>query len=208
MAGKPCLPVSKRRNARDGEPISFGDITSMDASEYLSRVVQQSNRLPEILAKSDNQVPASASKFHNHIPIEGSAASLNYLVSERTEVLSPPSADHVPKHPSEWVDQTLANFSQLREYLEKLHLQKGKTERKQAVPTMKDRPGWHIFCLGLKEARGNAGSYFADDDEEEEQKDGDLQEGKVGESTSNRVVDEERVVSNASDLWRDRKSVV
>ena len=52
MAGRPCLPVSKKKKRiRDNDAIDFADIATMDASEYLSRVVQQSNRLPEILVK-------------------------------------------------------------------------------------------------------------------------------------------------------------
>ena len=179
MASKPCLPVSRRRKVRDDAPVEFDDISSMDATEYLSRVMQQSQRLPEIMHRSSpseqqqqqkkqnsNNIKTS-SKHKDHVPIEGSAASLSYLISDRTAIQPPPSAAHLPvQHCAEWVDQTLANFSQLRLFLEKARQQQQhQQQNRQPVPAMKDRPGWHIFCLGEKEAHGNTGSYFADDDD-------------------------------------------
>lgn len=206
MASKPCLPVSRRRKTRDNETISFENIETMDATEYLSMVVQQSNKMPDILmSEGYENKPESApqkspsKKIRDHIPIEGSAASLSYLVSNRTAILTPPSANLVPANCREWVDQTLANFSQLRLYLEKLHNQNGKAERKQAVPSMSDRPGWHIFCLGIKEARGNMGSYFGSDDGEDEE----MKDAKDEEETKPHQGDKKSDSNGNTDLWRN-----
>lgn len=46
-------------------------------------------------------------------------------------------------------------------------------ERKYAVPRMRDRPGWHVFCLGREQAYGNDRGYEDDDD------DGDDEEEEV-----------------------------
>ena len=179
MASKPCLPVSRRRKAREDAPVEFDDISSMDATEYLSRVMQQSQRLPEIMHRSSEPPQPQSNKHQDHVPIEGSAASLSYLISNRTAILPPPSAAHLPAaNGAAWVDQTLANFSQLRLFFEKARQQQQQKQQQQQqqtrrpVPAMKDRPGWHIFCLGETEARGNTGSYFADDDNDDNDKGG------------------------------------
>ena len=74
---------------------------------------------------------------------------------------------------STWVNNTIANFSKLRSYLEtertkQQRKQRGATVRKIAVPRMKDRAGWHIFCLGKEEAYGNVGGYYEEEEEEDE----------------------------------------
>ena len=202
MASKPCLPVSRRRKAREDAPIEFDDIASMDATEYLSRVVQQSQRLPEILHRSSQPQSSSSSNSNNnnnkhkhHVPIEGSAASLSYLVSDRTAILPPPSAAHAPTNSSEWVDATLANFSQLRLFLDTTRTRRNQQQhqhqqlRKQPVPRMQDRPAWHIFCLGEKEAHGNAGSYFADEDNEDDANDDNNDKLKSGEENGETIKD-------------------
>ena len=70
-----------------------------------------------------------------------------------------------------WVNNTIANFSKLRSYLE---TERTKQQRKQqgavrkiAVPRMKDRAAWHIFCLGKEEAYGNVGGYYEEDDDDD-----------------------------------------
>jgi len=75
---------------------------------------------------------------------------------------------------SSWVSNTISNFSKLRSYLETQRTkqqsqQRGATSnRKIAVPRMKDRAAWHIFCLGKEEAYGNVGGYYEDDEEEDD----------------------------------------
>jgi gem associated protein 2 len=178
MASKPCLPVSRRRKRLGSDDVDFGDITTMDAAEYLRRVVHQSQQLPNVLTSP--AAPGCSSKtkakahLRRHVPIEGSAASLSYLLSDRTMLLPPPTEAHLPCCTSEWVDQTLSNFSQLRLYLDQLGKRKNTTERNQPVPPLKDQTGWHIFCLGQQEARGNVGAYFAQDpDDDSNDDDGD-----------------------------------
>ena len=177
MSQQPCLPIDRMNPSSDHlmAPNGFEevDVQLMDASEYLAMVVAQSKQLPDIFLsppKDDHDCPAVTSRNRKDAPIDGSAASMLYLVSQRTNVRGPPSADHVPKIPEKWVDQTLSNFSRLREHLYRLHEQGvgGKNTARQQLPTMNDRSGWHIFCLGVDEARGNEESYFDDDEKNEE----------------------------------------
>jgi survival of motor neuron protein-interacting protein 1 len=161
MAQQPCLPVSRRRKRDGSAEVGFDDIQSMDATSYLSRVVSEANRLPEIFAaKTDSRSPGPP-KRKDHVPIDGSAASLLYLTSERTAVQPPPTAHHVPEGTA-WVDQTLDTFSRLRLYLEKCrnHGVGGKEANRIPLPPLKDRPSWHIFCVGPK-----LGSRYDDDDD-------------------------------------------
>ena len=74
---------------------------------------------------------------------------------------------------SSWVSNTIANFSQLRSYLEtertkQQSQQQGAAIRKIAVPRMKDRAAWHIFCLGREEAYGNVGGYYEEEEEDDD----------------------------------------
>lgn len=194
MSQQPCLPVSRRRKRdEDGSAqaiTTFENIDSMDADEYLAAVVHQASGLPDVFVAEpptgENKQEDSQSTYNrtNHIPIEGSAASLSYLFSKHTSILPPPSERHAPPNQA-WVNQTLSNFSQLRSYLEKCHTQGvgGKATDRIAVPTMKDRPGWHVFCVGRDEARGNVNSYYGGSDEEESE-------------------EEENGVDNAAPSWK------
>lgn len=171
---QPCLPVPRRRKRKDdGETeVSFANIESMDAMEYMAAVIEQASAMPEIFVapppSSTVTVASMKLQHRDHIPIEGSAASLQYLISDRTAVLPPPTERHLPAECQAWVDGTLANFSTLRLYLEKCQREGvgGKLTERITVPSMKDRSGWHVFCLGQDEARGNVGSYFDDEDDD------------------------------------------
>ena len=110
---------------------------------------------------------------------------MSYLISDRTLIRPPPSAEHLPKgDPRRWVDQILETFSRLRDYLDTCSENGvgGKGANRLPVPPMKDRPNWHIFCVGMDGARGNEGSYFQDDGNDEEEfqqregKEGDMDE--------------------------------
>ena len=87
-----------------------------------------------------------------------------------------------------WVEGTTSIFSNLRSYLEAESSSRcpgggggamrpgggrGRhsrpEERKYAVPRMRDRPGWHVFCLGREHAYGNDRGYDDDDDDDEEE---------------------------------------
>ncbi|KAL3826601.1 hypothetical protein ACHAXA_010526 [Cyclostephanos tholiformis] len=70
----------------------------------------------------------------------------------------------------------MSNFSKLRTYLESEHVRRREgerrhvavdEERKYAVPRMRDRPGWHSYCLGREQAYGNACGYDDDDDDDD-----------------------------------------
>jgi gem associated protein 2 len=197
---EPCLPVVSRPKKRawngDADYVSkeidtagklqedpseeegFEDIETIDASEYLSRVVSQAKKLPEFfvarshaddgddgmtsnVAKRDD-IPAN----HRHfVPIDGSAASLSYLLSGRASLTRPPTVEYLPQSPKEWTETTLSNFERLRIYLESCRENGvgGKLTERVAFPPMKDRAGWHLFCVGEEEATGNTDSYFGDD---------------------------------------------
>ncbi len=174
MSQQPCLPVPLRRKRQaDGAEVDFSHVESMDANEYIAAVVQQANALPDIfVADTAAQQEHSGDRQEQRgdrkdfVPIDGSAASLSYLISEQTAVVPPPTLQHTP--PSrEWVDVTLSNFSELRSYLDQCHKEGvgGKATQRIAVPPLRDRSEWHIFCVGLDEARGNIGSYFDDSEE-------------------------------------------
>jgi len=190
---QPCLPVSRRRK-RDSDQnadVSFENIQSMDAMEYLRAVVQQANTMPEVFNAPSTQDQDSTPR-KNHAPIEGSAASLQYLFSEHTAITPLPTDEHIPANCREWVDGTLANFSLLRGHLEECHQHGvgGKKTERTLVPFMKDRAGWHIFCVGLDEARGNEGSYFDDsDDEMKEEGDARKTDEMKGESDVEKTVE-------------------
>ena len=70
-----------------------------------------------------------------------------------------------------WISTTISNFSNLRTNLEREHAKIKQSSsnninliRKIAVPKMKDRASWHIFCLGKDEAYGNVGGYYEEVD--------------------------------------------
>ena len=190
----PCLPVVHRKKRKrndnvsngvapddgpsDGEEKEFGhddddddvetfdDIETMDAAEYLSRVVHQAKKLPEVfVAPASDDTDSIPERHRNYVAIDGSAASLSYLVSARASLTRPPSAAYLPEQPSEWWEVTLANFERLRDYLEECRLKGigGKLTDRTAFPPMKDRAGWHMFCVGSDEANGNSNAYFGDD---------------------------------------------
>lgn len=178
MSQQPCLPVPLRRKRQDGGEdvaVDFKDIELMDANDYIAAVVQQASALPDVFVAEQSAAAASDAQEEDrkdHVPIDGSAASLSYLVSEQTAILPPPTAQHAP--PSrEWVDTTLSNFSELRLYLDQCHKEGvgGKGTDRTPVPPLRDCSGWHVFCVGLDEARGNTGCYFEEEENESDDND-------------------------------------
>ncbi|CAJ1969062.1 unnamed protein product [Cylindrotheca closterium] len=165
---QPCLPIPrnhpnrKRRRhnsskedaaSNDSTPAAtFDNIETMDATEYLFRVVQQAKGLPEIfVAGEDNENFKNAPAFDpDFVPIDGSAASLSYLLSKRTQLLPPPSIHHLPQDCNRWMDKSIANFESLRRYLSTCKEEGigGKKTKRLAFPAMKDQDGWLAFCLG------------------------------------------------------------
>jgi gem associated protein 2 len=186
----------KRKGHEDTPAVDFSnvDIHSIDASEYLSMVSQQAKNMPEVFVAAEESDPETSSNMDKEkrrrrrcpkqnlvVPIDGSAASLWYLVSNRASVTAPPSNDYLPRNPI-WQERTMANFERLRDYLEqcRAHGVGGKNHR-ISVPSMKDRSGWHVFCVGDTEASGNAGAYF-DDDGDDDDEDSD-ENDKTNETT-------------------------
>lgn len=130
-------------------------------------------------------------------PIDGSAATVQVLFSKQMDILPPRTTKHLPPMDtiiadtsnivdpvgqslntrtscarSQWISATISNFSELRSHIEQVQSrmieQHGKHQRNIAVPRMKDRAAWHVFCLGKEEAYGNAGGYFEESDIEDE----------------------------------------
>jgi gem associated protein 2 len=183
---KPCLAFERKRQISKTEVICFDDIDNLDAQTYLSRVAAEASRLPEILQADEvvdssiMVVAARGATSRDTIVTTGSAASALYLVSHRTALYPPPSLGHLPKFPKHWRTTALTNFAKLRSFLEASI----KPTFRLPVPAMKDRGGWHVFCVGVDAASGNSGGYFADDGDSsstsssssEEEKDADDEE--------------------------------
>lgn len=181
----------------DRELECFDGIQQMNATEYLARVSKEAKRLPHVFISSTTSPRKKrniqSSNLGNNndkndgdgddddiaqnrgvitkaiIPIDGSAASLSYLMSKRASITPPPSRLHLPSvSPDEWISTTVANFERLRHYLEKCKEQGigGKDSNRIPLPPMKDRPSWHIFCVGLEDASGNVCSYYGVDDDD------------------------------------------
>jgi len=148
----------------------------MDASDYLARVMREAKGMPDIFVAEPKEErknqggrvgDTSLSQNSSYVPIDGSAASLSYLLSRRTSLTPPPSIRHLPPmgNVADWSKSVISNFERLREYLERSRARGfgGKLTSRVPLPTMKDRPSWHIFCVGYDEASGNTGAYFGDD---------------------------------------------
>lgn len=164
-------------NDHDDEEVTFDDIATIDANEYLSRVVIQAKKIPNIIASKAvgmvDQENANATtcttsvptRYRNHVPIDGSAADVAYLLSGRASLTRPPTEDYLPLQKDHWIKITLSNFERLRDYLEDCREKGvgGKLTDRIVFPPMKDRSGWHAFCVGHDEACGNIKSYFGEE---------------------------------------------
>jgi survival of motor neuron protein-interacting protein 1 len=158
--------------------ISFDDET-MDASEYLSRVSQQAKNMPDIFTDKSTTNQSSTKNIKQTqdckiVPIDGCAASISYML-KRSTLTPPPSVYHLPSTDNipEWTKTVISNFERLRYYLERCKEQGigGKQTDRLPLPPMKDRPSWHIFCVGIDEANGNIDAYYGEEEEEEEDDD-------------------------------------
>jgi survival of motor neuron protein-interacting protein 1 len=130
----------------------------------------------------------------------GSLSTMRVFLSEKFDILPPPSMRHLPPSsttPSTtststststsdgWVGGTISNFSNLRSYLESEHSRMCEVGRRRstapnegrmyAVPRMRDRPGWHVYCLGREQAYGNACGYDNDDDDDDDDDEVDVE---------------------------------
>jgi survival of motor neuron protein-interacting protein 1 len=195
---QPCLATSHRRKRHellsdDNEKSSqqnntkkkkggfdVDDIESMDANDYLIRVKLESKGIPDIIVatrsnrSSNNEKVDTQNAQNNYVPIDGSAASVLYLLSRHASLTPPPSLQHLPTtiDANEWTKSIILNFENLRGYLERCKAQGvgGKQTNRIPLPTMKDRASWHIFCVGIDEASGNTDGYYGD---EYDDRDGD-----------------------------------
>ena len=167
------------KKKKDGFDVD--DIESMDANDYLIRVKLESKGIPDIVVATSNQSSnnekvdtqndttsreSSVSQSY-HVPIDGSAASVLYLLSRHASLTPPPSLQHLPLtiDVNEWTKSIILNFESLRGYLERCKAQGvgGKQTNRIPLPTMKDRASWHIFCVGIDEASGNTEGYYGEE---------------------------------------------
>ncbi|KAL7454012.1 hypothetical protein ACHAWC_005648 [Mediolabrus comicus] len=216
----------KKQNSYDSsilnESTTIEDLQTIDASAYLAWVNSQAGALPSVFVADEQQndnnssvisaINKGSSKKDEEGPIDGSAATVQILLSKRMDILPPPTIHHIPptscnasifhinssessteddvvdasedtdgtNNTNNWLNTTISSFSKLRSYLETQDALRKQTTsnnnhnnvdddddnphsiRKIAVPKMKDRSGWHVFCLGREEAFGNKGGYFED----------------------------------------------
>ena len=138
--------------AAGDEEIIFDGIDAMDATEYLRRVSKQAKKLPDFFVVGDNnddqQQEGPSKRQRQFIPIDGSAASLEYLLSTRSALTIAPSSQYLPKLPGEFVESTLESFKNLRCYLNECWTNGvgGKQTNRIKLPPMKDCTGWNLFC--------------------------------------------------------------
>ena len=170
MSQQPCFAVSKKRRIVDPtQEISFQDIDQMDAQTYLSRVVAQASQLPEHFTVKTTSTTKNKNNHHHHHHSKqatatalSAAASIAHLLSPAASLTPPSSTAVLPAAPRKWVDAVCADFTRLRDYLEKILILQGRTTRKRTfaytLPTLKDRAAWHVFCVGPAEAQGNVAS--------------------------------------------------
>lgn len=153
----------------------------MNAATYLYRVREEARNLPDIwtavsptiknggprktttntdiltypaktTVASLSKEPKQIKKATNNLAL-GSIASLQYLTSHRTKLYPPPTLSHIAMAGNKWVDQILAEFSQLRLYLEQCkNGSKPSLSERQPVPPMKDFMAWFTFCIGRHHA--------------------------------------------------------
>jgi len=187
---QPCLPVPRRRkrDQSDGGNIQeFNEIDTMDAMEYIAAVAKQAECLPDVFVASAPESSPLKPKEEREEYFDGSKASLSYLLSPHTMTIAAPSRNHLPQSGKKWVDSTLTSFSNLRMYIEKcfeMGIGSKETMERIPCPPMKDRSGWHIFCLGEQEAMGNVGGYFDDEMEENDLEGNEMEEDDVDNTES------------------------
>lgn len=168
-----CLPVSRRRKREDGaaSPVTIDQLEGLSAEEYLFQVVRQAEQLPKAREEESNDVITRAAnnnrKFKGQQSVEavdGSISSIQYLLNRSSLTESPPG--NLPR--KEWRDNAVSNFCILRQYMVDCKSQGiGGKSCRIPVPPMRDRAGWHIFCVGHKAAQGDGAQYYDSNDNTE-----------------------------------------
>ncbi len=117
----------------DEKAAASGDVSMMSADEYLSWVRHQAGQLPGV-----------------------TRANIDITAYNMNQTKYMPSIDPIPSCPadllpsSQWENNLLHEFSELRCLLERLACDESTRERKYAVPALKDNKGWYKFCFGDK----------------------------------------------------------
>ena len=162
-----CLPVGNV--AFNHSIYKTGDISDMTAEQYMSWVRHQSDRMP-IVFRAVVDTAVYEGKQTKYMPqVDG--------IMSCPEVYQPDS---------DWVSNVLYEFSELRSVLGRLGLQD--KERRVAVPAMKDRATWHLFCLGVEERIGEG---LGDEEGGEEGEEGDDDEVDEEEDEEDEEEDEQ-----------------
>ena len=232
---QPCLPVTRRRKYPDDEipndhvgpsaEIRISTLSqSMDALQYLAMVHEEAERLPSVFVSPQQPTLHNRIKVEEgFVPIDGSAAATEYLLSHRMELIRPPTRAHLPCYSSnlletdqnqqivavdKWIHTTMADFSTLREYISQCRdagLGSQQQQSRLPVPASKDRSGWHVFCLGRDEAMGNVGGYFDHHEDDEENSEGGDEDDDSEENTGDDILgfnkSEDKEVEPQQTLW-------
>jgi len=176
--------------------MTISSLETMDAMEYMAAVSREAKSLPNTFVRSpaaprDKGKRNDAKEKPDFRSIEGTQASLEVLLSNRLELESSPSPTLLPSRES-WPTLQVAEFTRLRRYLEEC-VRYGigqKVSERLPVPAVKDKAGWHEFCLGRDEAEGNLYGHFEiqDDDSQDESNGSDSEHEELPDWTTNVAV--------------------
>lgn len=125
------LPVAENVTY-DSKGFTFGDLSEMNADQYLSWVREEAERLgPVSVAEGITDRSSQQSKYMPQLDEIASCAQ-----------------DLIPD--DQWVQEAIYTFSELRRTLGHLAKDPVNKERTMRVPPMKHDKSWLQFCLGLE----------------------------------------------------------
>ncbi len=195
-------PINKDRNSENH------NADNLDSSSLLSTLqVFLSQRMDILPPPTVRHLPPSSSNSslpnNNLQPLY----SLHHAVFASEELGE--ENDGIDNFPYDWGTNILANFSKLRMHLEKmsaiqLQQQQEYLHRTIIVPKMKDRMGWHIFCLGKDEAYGNVGGRYEYNLFEEEADDANPCDDEANTRREGREEQEEKITKEYNGEQNDR----
>eukprot|EP00605_Chrysophyceae_sp_TOSAG23-4_P000925 GSChrysophyteH1.ASY1.ANO1.1024.1 assembled CDS len=135
---EPVLPVPEVDFASAVSTVmETGDISEMTAEQYMAWVRHEAEDLPPVVrADLDQSKVVEQSKYMPDI-----------------ECIEPCPEHFQPSN--EWVKDVMFSFSELRGVLAQLALDSKYKERCEAVPAMKDKAAWRLFCLGEDSVDGD-----------------------------------------------------
>jgi len=127
---------SQENEHSDDEYIHQGNI---QAQEYLSQVALQAQSLPDHF---DAESPPPKRTRTHSAPKRGSSADFMHHLAQCT-LDSPKDETVLPVNPLEWSRATLHAFGRLRDTVQDAYSRGVGSERRIAVPPLKDKEGWN-----------------------------------------------------------------